>query len=68
MGSYSKRLIRLPEVMSKTGFSKAWIYRLIRKKHFPSPIKTGSRSIAFVESEVDGWIELRIAESRGESA
>ncbi|HCQ2863741.1 TPA: AlpA family phage regulatory protein, partial [Escherichia coli] len=23
------RLIRLPEVMKKTGFGKAWIYRLI---------------------------------------
>ncbi|EGG2230118.1 AlpA family phage regulatory protein, partial [Salmonella enterica] len=24
-----KRLIRLPEVLNKTGFCKAWIYRLI---------------------------------------
>ncbi len=27
----TRRLIRLPEVMNKTGYSKAWIYRLIRE-------------------------------------
>ncbi|VVT48022.1 Transcriptional regulator, AlpA like [Kosakonia radicincitans] len=33
---------------------------------FPSSIKIGSRSIAFVESEIDDWINQRIAESRKE--
>ncbi|ECH3468080.1 AlpA family phage regulatory protein, partial [Escherichia coli] len=27
----TKKLIRMPEVINKTGFSKAWIYRLISK-------------------------------------
>ncbi|WP_159310454.1 helix-turn-helix transcriptional regulator, partial [Klebsiella pneumoniae] len=49
------RLIRLPEVMKKTGFGKAWIYRLISKGCFPQPVKIGLRAVAFVESEVDNW-------------
>ncbi|WP_438288479.1 helix-turn-helix transcriptional regulator [Edwardsiella tarda] len=62
----SNILIRLPEVQRRTGYSKAWIYRLLKENRFPQSIKIGSRSIAFVESEVDDWINQRIAESRGE--
>ncbi|WP_261426833.1 helix-turn-helix transcriptional regulator [Serratia marcescens] len=61
-------LIRLPEVQRRTGYSKAWIYRLISQKRFPSAVKVGTRSIAFVESEVNDWINLRISESRKEVA
>ncbi|QCK79179.1 AlpA family transcriptional regulator [Raoultella ornithinolytica] len=50
----------------RTGYSKAWLYRLIGQKRFPQPVKIGSRSIAFIESEVDEWINQRIAESRSE--
>lgn len=64
----SQSLIRLSEVMRRTGYSKAWIYRLLKEERFPASIKIGSRSIAFIESEVDDWINQRIAESRGEIA
>ncbi|PHM40125.1 helix-turn-helix transcriptional regulator [Xenorhabdus miraniensis] len=57
-------LIRLPEVQRRTGYSKAWIYRLIKEDKFPKQIKIGPRSVAFVESEIDGWVDQRIAESR----
>ncbi|MEI7309690.1 AlpA family transcriptional regulator [Pectobacterium carotovorum] len=64
----SQTLIRMTETMRRTGYSKAWLYRLINQERFPQPVKIGSRSIAFVESEVDEWIDQRIAESRGEVA
>jgi prophage regulatory protein len=38
------------------------------RETFPPAIKIGSRSIAFIESEIDEWINQRIAESRGEVA
>ncbi|MBW5824440.1 AlpA family transcriptional regulator [Yersinia kristensenii] len=60
--------IRLSDVQRRTGYSKAWIYRLIKQDRFPKPVKIGSRSIAFVESEIDEWINQRIAESRGTAA
>lgn len=66
--SHINSFIRLPEVQRRTGYSKAWIYRLISQKRFPSAIKIGSRSIAFIEGEIDEWINQRIAESRGEVA
>lgn len=60
----SQSLIRFSEAQRRTGYSKAWIYRLMSEGKFPASIKIGSRSIAFVESEIDEWIEQRIAESR----
>lgn len=64
----SQNLIRLPEVQRRTGFGKAWIYRLMSQGKFPASVKIGSRSIAFVESEIDEWINSRIEESRKEVA
>lgn len=64
----SQSFIRLSEVQRRTGYSKAWIYRLIKEQRFPQSVKIGSRSIAFIESEIEDWINQRIAESRGEVA
>ncbi|AYW90651.1 AlpA family transcriptional regulator [Yersinia pseudotuberculosis] len=68
MPQAAQSLIRLSEVQRRTGYSKAWIYRLISQKRFPQSVKIGTRSIAFIESEIDEWINQRIAESRGEAA
>lgn len=64
----SKSLVRISEVIRRTGYSKAWIYRLMSQGKFPSSVKIGSRAIAFVESEVDDWINQRIEDSRKEVA
>ncbi|MCP9269647.1 AlpA family transcriptional regulator [Xenorhabdus sp. XENO-1] len=56
--------IRLPEVQRRTGYSKAWIYKLISGGEFPKQVKIGSRSVAFIEAEIDNWIAQRIAASR----
>ncbi len=64
----SQSLIRLPDVQRRTGYSKAWIYRLMSQGKFPTSVKIGSRAIAFVESEIDDWVNQRIAESRKEVA
>ncbi|MCT7057447.1 helix-turn-helix transcriptional regulator, partial [Salmonella enterica] len=61
-------LIRLPEVLKRTGFGKAWIYRLISEGRFPAPVKIGTRAVAFVESEIDEWIETVISSSRSHAA
>lgn len=62
-----KRFIRLPEVLNRTGLCKAWIYRLISRNEFPAPVKLGERAIAFVESEIDEWIEKIIQASRNQA-
>ncbi len=39
------KLIRIHEVLNRTGFCGAWIYQLVKQKRFPEPIKIGERAI-----------------------
>lgn len=55
------KIIRLPETATKTGLSRSSIYALISAGKFPKQIKLSVRSMGFLESEVDAWIESRIA-------
>ncbi|WP_316554737.1 helix-turn-helix transcriptional regulator [Klebsiella aerogenes] len=68
MNTINQILIRLPEVLKRTGFGKAWIYRLISEGRFPAPVKIGVRAVAFVESEVDEWVQSVIETSRNNVA
>ena len=58
-------ILRLPNVKSRTGLSRSTIYALIKDKRFPKYINLGARSVGWLESEVEGWIESRISASRG---
>ena len=64
MSVTNQRLIRLPEVLHKTGYKKAWIYKLISQGRFPKPIHLGVRAVAFIESEIDDWIGKLIEASK----
>lgn len=56
-----KQLIRIKEVMERTKLGKSTIYKYIKMGMFPKPIKLGTRYAAWVESEIDAWIEGHIA-------
>ena len=67
-----KRLIRLSEVLSRTGYGRTTIYRKMEDVSFPRSVKLDgpledpnvfdSRAIAWIEDEVEQWIESRIDE------
>lgn len=42
--------------------SKSQRYNLIRQGLFPKPIKIGSRSVAWPETEIEAWLQQRIGE------
>lgn len=46
-----------------TGLTDKWFYKLISLGEFPKPIKLG-RSSRWLESEVEAWLQQRIAQSR----
>lgn len=64
----AKRLIRLPAVKARVDLSKSSIYQMVREGAFPRPIKIGPRACAWLEDEVDAWIEDRIAQRDGDAA
>lgn len=55
-------ILRLPEVIAKTGRSRSTLYADIEAGKFPKPVKLGARAIGFVADEIDDWIAERIAE------
>ncbi len=55
------RLIKLPEVKNRTGESTAKIYDRMADGTFPLSVTTGPNSRAWVEHEIDEWIQARIA-------
>ena len=64
------RFIRLSEVMSRTGYGRTSIYRKMEDGSFPKSLKLGgppkdpnefdSRAVAWIEDEVDEWVDSRI--------
>lgn len=46
-----------------TGLTDKWFYKLIKDGEFPKPIKLG-RSSRWLQSEVEAWLQERIAQSR----
>ncbi len=57
----SNRLLRRPEVELKTGLSRASLYAAIRAGTFPEPISIGPNRVAWLEAEIDQWINERLA-------
>ncbi|MGZ8200227.1 MAG: helix-turn-helix transcriptional regulator, partial [Methylosarcina sp.] len=47
---YSKKIIRLPQTIAKTGLSRSTIYALVSRGEFPQQIKLSPRTMGFLES------------------
>jgi len=68
-GSSPLKLLRRRQVEAKTGLGKSQIYLLQNKREFPTSIQlssgTGTRSgVAWLEHELDTWIQSRVDASR----
>lgn len=60
------RLLRLPDVLARVGLRRSRVYDLVADGSFPRPVKLSARAIAWVESEVDTWVQERIDERDSE--
>lgn len=60
--TYEDKIIRLPEVLTRTSFSRSHLYDLVSKKQFPAPIKLSPRHVGWLSSEVTSWLGQRVAE------
>jgi prophage regulatory protein len=57
-----RRVLRLPEVEVMTGLKHSIIYELISQGSFPPPVELTATARGWVESEIDDWLDQRIAE------
>ena len=60
----TESFLRLPKVKQLTGFGRSQIYLLIKQGKFPKQIQISPRSVAWLESELEAWMEDRIRLSR----
>ncbi|EMH4104650.1 AlpA family transcriptional regulator [Serratia marcescens] len=62
-GGYTprERFIRLPEVIYTTGLSRSTVYEMMSRKQFPVQVSLGGKNVAWLVSEVEQWMDERIA-------
>jgi prophage regulatory protein len=57
-----EKLLRIKQVQDRTSLSKSYIYQLCSQNQFPKSIQlvAGGSSVAWIESEIQDWIDSRI--------
>lgn len=58
------RILRLRQVVARTGLSRSTIYQHISKGRFPKQVTLGPQSVGWVERDIEAWIIERIEASR----
>lgn len=57
----TQTLLKLPQVSTITGRSRSKIYADMKAQIFPSPVRLGTRSVAWVDHEISAWVQAKIA-------
>ena len=58
------KLIKLPTVLVHVAISRSKLYAKIKEGTFPQPISLGGRAVAWIEEEVQDWINSVVEQSR----
>lgn len=61
MNNENIRLIRIKEVMYKTGIARSTVWHMVKKGTFPKPRKLSPRVTVWIESEIDEFIKKVIS-------
>lgn len=54
------RLLKIKDVMDKTGLGRTSIYKYIGLDQFPRPVPLGEKRVAWVEHEIEEWIMTKV--------
>ena len=57
----TKQLIKISEVIHRTAKSRSSIYKAIKDGKLPKSYPIGDRAVAFLDSDIDSWIDAQIA-------
>ena len=53
------QVLRLPDVIAKTGMSRMTIYRRIDSDGFPKSFSLGGRSVGWWEHDAEAWLRAK---------
>lgn len=62
------KMLRLPRVIELTGLSRSSIYLRIKNNDFPHSISLGDRAVAWLECDIEQWIEDKISIARSNNS
>jgi predicted DNA-binding transcriptional regulator AlpA len=57
------RILRVKEVVRRTGVSRTTIWRLERRSEFPARRQISPGAVGWIESEVERWISCRVTKA-----
>ena len=57
-------ILRLPDVINRTGLSRSSIYLRVSNDEFPKAISLGGRAVGWLESEIEEWLAEKVESSR----
>ncbi|MFM9890729.1 MAG: helix-turn-helix transcriptional regulator [Rickettsiales bacterium] len=58
------KVLRLPEVVKRTGLSKSSVYKLIKEGKFPKQMEISQRCRGWDEDEIQDWILARLSKKK----
>ncbi|GLQ31725.1 AlpA family transcriptional regulator [Litoribrevibacter albus] len=56
------RFLRLKEVMHITGLGRTSVYNFMAEGKFPKSVSLGDRAVAWIESDIEEWMEQKVAD------
>ena len=60
----SDRILRLPQLKTKTGHAGSTIWKYVQNGLLPPPVRVGPRHVGWIESEIDAVIAAQVFASR----
>ncbi len=60
MSTTPRRILRLPEVVQRTGYKRSSIYDLMKRGLFPKSKKIGAQAVGWDSDEIDRWVDDKL--------
>lgn len=58
----AKQMLKLSEVMNRTGLSRSTIYLYLSRGEFPQQVPLTTRRVGWQAAEIDAWLDERISQ------
>jgi prophage regulatory protein len=58
-------ILRLPDVEARCAVNRRTLYYWIERGMFPRPINLGPRTVGWLDSDIEAWINEKAQASRG---
>ncbi len=58
----NNKVLKIKTVQNSTGLSRSSIYLMMREGSFPKSLSLGTRSVGWLEADIQSWIDSKVSE------